>query len=85
MQREIKFRVWDGTQWSHFKIGQPFGDWASSVYDDHCLNGRRFFQNTGLIDRHGKEIWEGDIVKCYDHPTDIESGTFTVVFSMWSI
>lgn len=63
MQREIKFRVWDGSQYSHFKIGQQFGGWAASVYDDHCLNGRKFEQFTGLHDKNGNEIWEGDFIQ----------------------
>ncbi len=62
MGREIKFRVWDGKQWSYFTIGQTMTSFMESVYDDHCLNGRLFLQYTGLKDKTGKEIYEGDII-----------------------
>ena len=61
MKREIKFRVWDGSQWSYFTVGQPWTDFMNSVYQDHCLNGKTFYQYTGLTDKNGKEIYEGDI------------------------
>jgi uncharacterized phage protein (TIGR01671 family) len=63
MQREIKFRVWDGTQWSHFTLGQSWTGWMQSVYDEHCLNGRKFCQSTGITDKNGVEIFEGDVIQ----------------------
>lgn len=68
--REIKFRVFDGKQFSYFVIGQTFGGWALSVYDDHCINGRQFQQFTGLKDKNGKDIFEGDVVESVSEKFD---------------
>lgn len=66
MSRDIKFRVYDqktGTpqvvMLSTVEVGSKYG----------CFNGLpdnlAVCQYTGLKDRHGKEIFEGDIVKRY--------------------
>jgi hypothetical protein len=66
MNREIKFRAWDGAQWSYFTIGQTWTDFMFSVYHDHCSNGKTFYQHTGLKDKNGKEIYEGDILEAFE-------------------
>lgn len=60
MNREIKFRVWD----SEFKI------WVKNICfipNNILAIGERFhtMQFIGLYDKHGKEIYEGDII-CND-------------------
>jgi len=69
MNREIKFRAWDsiaGQMWEdvyfdggHIYTIGPDGENASTMprWDDNAL-----MQFTGLLDKNGKEIFEGDII-----------------------
>lgn len=65
MSREIKFRAWDGTEMYTPIIGQDgkiyrsdrdFEDGNYAPHDD-------LMQYTGLKDRNGKEIYEGDVLE----------------------
>jgi len=70
--REIKFRAWDkkakdwllvyqlGNSGKYFDILNPTKQVGKEI---------ELMQYTGLKDRHGKEIYEGDIVSQENYPT----------------
>lgn len=73
--REIKFRAWDGFQKKMFDIKSlklPHReDLSPEVY---------LMQFTGLLDKNGKEIYEGDILSIDNSNTEVcfYNGSFVV-------
>lgn len=68
MNREIKFRAWDGSKMLHSENGDfylmPYGlcDVPSSTGHEFTSHVYPLMQYTGLKDKNGADIYEGDVV-----------------------
>jgi len=60
MKREIKFRAWDESDGKPYMLG-PY-DLKDAIFNNKDIRCLPIMQFTGLLDKNGKEIYEGDLL-----------------------
>lgn len=88
MNREIKFRIWNDYDKKMIHWNELLGNNLANIFTIPSYD-KWLMQYTGLDDKNGKEIYEGDIVllACYHYKEPVFDGEFEVIYDeingMW--
>ena len=66
MSREIKFNIWDNGVMDYNYDIEDIIDFQMNIDFNNCV----FLQYTGLKDKNGVEIYEGDVIEWGDGTTE---------------
>jgi uncharacterized phage protein (TIGR01671 family) len=80
-RREIKFRKWNGVE-MYNPHANPLDDHTLSDVNEETMI---WMEKTGLTDKNGKEIYEGDVLSVSDSRNQMFSGQIEMIDGSWRV
>lgn len=77
MMREVKFRQRNKNNGSFYYWGFFYSEWIQPLVQDNYISPEESDQYTGLLDKNGVKIYEGDVVLIPKGSYEDESWTYT--------